>query len=64
MSKKLICVICNEHIPKEIGGWEGGANAEPVQVGRCCKICDDTIVIPTRIRLYLSSQEGANNEKQ
>lgn len=27
-----------------------GHNAEPVMSGRCCSNCDNTVVIPTRIR--------------
>jgi hypothetical protein len=27
-----------------------GHNAEPVNSGRCCDICNNIIVIPTRIR--------------
>jgi hypothetical protein len=41
-----ICSICF----KEIVGWSN--NAEPINDGRCCKVCDDTIVIPARIRQF------------
>ncbi len=44
----LICCICNQPIPPQ-GNWLGGNNAEPIANGRCCKHCDDTVVIPARI---------------
>jgi hypothetical protein len=39
------CVICG----KEIIGY--GNNAEPVAKGRCCDVCNITVVIPERLRL-------------
>lgn len=39
-----ICSICW----RTYYGW--GNNAEPVNSGLCCTACDDTIVIPARIR--------------
>ena len=55
-----ICVICNEPIVKELLGidldtgkkvyWEHGHNAEPLQKGNCCKICNETEVIPARLK--------------
>lgn len=47
------CVICDSKIMPEANGWSGGANAEPVAEGRCCKSCDENVVIPTRISLFL-----------
>ena len=39
----LICSICGEQ-------YEGcGNNAQPVNDGRCCDMCDMTVVIPRRI---------------
>ncbi len=48
------CVICKNVIAVEaVSGWAGGYNAEPVAEGRCCKICDDTVVLSARlIRVY------------
>jgi len=34
-----------------IGQAERGHNAEPVNDGRCCTVCNDTVVIPARINL-------------
>jgi hypothetical protein len=39
-----ICVIC--HKPYT----EYGNNAEPIRSGRCCNQCNDTVVIPRRIK--------------
>ena len=39
------CSICCEQY------HEFGNNAEPVNDGRCCNYCDDSVVIPARIAL-------------
>ena len=45
------CSICDTPIqPNEIG-WEEGNNAEPVNDGRCCDICNLQVVIPARLRI-------------
>ena len=46
------CVICKNPITTDVFGWSGGCNAEPVAEGRCCKKCDNEVVIPIRIKLY------------
>lgn len=53
------CSICGG--PLAIGldlitGWLHGANAQPVNDGRCCRTCDETIVIPTRIKTILDQR--------
>ena len=45
----LICSICQKPIEPEPSGWAGGHNAEPINEGRCCRDCNDRIVIPARI---------------
>ena len=45
------CCICG----KEIEDY--GDNAEPVKKGRCCNFCNQTIVIPARIRAIINSKE-------
>ena len=42
------CSICGKTI-LPIGNWLLGHNAAPVNNGRCCNVCNDTVVIPTRI---------------
>lgn len=50
------CSICQGVIDVQVNPktgevfWEHGHNAEPVNSGRCCSKCNDTIVIPARIR--------------
>ena len=48
------CSICKQTINPDPSGWSGGHNAEPINSGRCCGICNDTIVTPYRITTYLS----------
>jgi hypothetical protein len=44
------CCICKGEIAVH-GTWAEGHNAEPVvEDGRCCDSCNDTVVIPTRLR--------------
>ncbi len=45
------CILCKKEIEKEITtGWDSGNNAQPIADGRCCNECNDTKVIPERIR--------------
>jgi hypothetical protein len=48
MPQQLICSICNKPIPAK-GTWRGGNSAEPINSGRCCDDCDNTVVIPRRL---------------
>ena len=54
------CSICNNKImPDKTNGkkvWDGSHNAEPVNNGRCCGSCNNKIVIPFRINLFMSSK--------
>jgi len=43
--KKNICSICG----KEYSGY--GNNAQPINDGRCCDVCNILTVIPTRVKL-------------
>ena len=47
------CSICSE----EIQDWIGH-NAQPVNNGRCCNMCDEQIVIPTRLAREYNLQIG------
>ena len=49
------CVICNKKIvPTMVDQGAYGFNPAPVKIGgRCCGTCDDTVVIPYRIKLSL-----------
>ena len=44
------CCLCKEEIVVELSGWDEGNNAEPLMEGRCCNNCNETKVIPERIR--------------
>lgn len=47
--EKLICSICSKPIDETNSVWLGGNNAEPINAGRCCDVCDRRLVIPARI---------------
>jgi hypothetical protein len=47
-TKPLICSICQGDIDAQ-GTWTRGHNAEPINDGRCCTHCNNTVVIPARI---------------
>ena len=61
------CVICNEDIEVQANGWHLGHNAEPVEIGRCCTDCNQTLVIPARIEEMIVSRrrsgEGQTDEE-
>ena len=53
----MICVICKgkieEHKNAEgIVYWTEGHNAEPINSGRCCSICNNNVVIPARLSQF------------
>ena len=55
------CKICDKEISMDVDGkWDGGHNAEPINEGRCCEKCNDTIVTPMRLREFQSKRENAN----
>jgi len=45
------CCICRGPIAVEYGHWKLGHNADPIHVGhgRCCRLCNDGLVIPVRL---------------
>ena len=52
MKKKLKCSICGEE-----HGDRYGHNAEPINSGRCCVVCNATVVVPMRLRMFFDSVE-------
>ena len=53
MTKSNDCVICGLEIDIITSGdfeWSDGHNAEPVKEGRCCTECNNSVVIPTRLK--------------
>ena len=56
--KKQKCSICRGEIyPEPISGWDKGHNAEPINEGRCCVVCNDTVVLPQRIMSHLKDKQ-------
>jgi hypothetical protein len=51
MSKRQACSICQDPIEMNWMGWADGHNAMPVNDGRCCDRCNDSIVLHARIEL-------------
>ena len=47
----MYCSICQKDIASRARDikWLKGNNAQPVNNGRCCDVCDKTIVIPARL---------------
>jgi hypothetical protein len=45
------CSICQGEIENK-NGWDKGNNAQPVNDGRCCDVCNTTVVIPARFNLH------------
>jgi len=45
----LLCCLCGKPIGRK-GTWTDGNNAMPLMKGRCCDHCNNTIVIPERLR--------------
>lgn len=53
------CCLCNQEIqPHPLSKWDKGNNAQPLAEGRCCDDCDQTKVIPERIKQYLEAQKN------
>jgi len=48
-SASIKCSICKKEIEVK-GTWTQGNNAQPINNGRCCDVCNDTKVIPARIK--------------
>ena len=51
--KSKECSICKDKLDDKFGN-----NAEPINNGRCCNICNQTIVIPRRMKLQFESECG------
>ena len=44
------CSICKQEIYTD-----RGHNAEPINSGRCCAVCNATAVVPMRLRMFFDS---------
>ena len=52
------CSICKQPINPDPSGWDGGHNAEPINSGRCCGMCNDMVVTPRRISEYIERRSN------
>lgn len=60
MEDVLRCVLCGDEIYDGIGN-----NAQPVDDGRCCDVCNTTIVIPHRLmNMVKNSNEKPKEERK
>jgi len=59
------CSICKGDIEKKymtnlegdrVMYWGKGNNAQPINDGRCCDDCNDTVVIPQRIKNVMEAR--------
>jgi hypothetical protein len=49
------CSICFNAIGIDTNGWDGGHNAQPINNGRCCEVCNETVVIKARLQKFADS---------
>ena len=54
---KLKCSICGDKHDDPYGH-----NAEPINDGRCCTVCNFDVVLPTRIRLMFMDKGKTTTE--
>ena len=56
------CSICKKEIEKQYTPegkvfWDEGHNAQPINDGRCCDVCNETKVIPERLNRAFKKDE-------
>ena len=64
MSKRQTCSICQDPIEVNRMGWADGNNAMPVNDGRCCDRCNDSIVLHTRTELADDLTSKADEQRR
>jgi hypothetical protein len=57
------CSICQLDIDVQ-PHWDQGHNAEPVNAGRCCTRCNDTVVIPARLAIMFGRMDDKKKKPQ
>ncbi len=55
--KKRECSICGDEHDDPYGH-----NAQPINDGRCCAVCNFDVVLPTRIRLMFMDKDKTTTE--
>lgn len=59
------CSICGLEIkPHPVTSYVGGNNAWPVNEGRCCDTCNETVVVPRRLADMYSTGRSKSQEKR
>ena len=56
MKHDFTCSICN--MPLDNYGYD----ADPINDGRCCKICNQDVVLPIQMKLVLDPSPNHNEE--
>ena len=51
-TSNMQCVLCDGPLDDQYGN-----NAEPVSKGKCCNICNATVVIPARINRVIKAYD-------
>jgi len=52
------CCICRNQIEVHpLSLWDRGNNAQPVMDGRCCDVCNDTVVLTRRMKNAMNGQD-------
>ena len=57
------CSICKEEKLDKGYGEIYGHNAQPINDGRCCSVCNIEVVIPTRIKLFQANIDFRDETK-
>ena len=57
MKHDFTCSICN--MPLDNYGYD----ADPINDGRCCKICSQDVVLPIQLKLVFDPSPNNNEEK-
>jgi hypothetical protein len=51
------CSICGGPLYEAGATWKGGNNAGPINKGRCCNVCNETVVVPARISFFFAAEQ-------
>jgi hypothetical protein len=54
------CSICKKEIIPDVVGWNKGHNAQPINNGRCCTDCNNSVVLTARIKEMFAHQLNPN----
>jgi len=64
MENEMICSICSREIKSDpISNWAGGNNAQPINDGRCCDLCNSLVVIPARVAMIKAIETKESEDK-